>query len=190
MTAIIAMKDNINNEKKSNVLKWLIILLLVVLIGIGVCILVFSNSEKEDGNKEVANEGPSIGYEDSAVLVTDENELQNAVDAMIEKTKDGMMSLEYQNIASSTDGEHFKCYLANSIKNPYDMYIGIYLDQEYKDELLLTGLIRPGSGMKEFKTTRKLEKGSYNAVLVFTRVKDDHTTIKDQVSVTYTLTVN
>jgi hypothetical protein len=67
--------------------------------------------------------------------------------------------------------------------------MAIYLDEDRTDELLLTKLIPPGSGLETFKTSRKLETGTYDVILLFTRVTDDHTTIKDQVSVTYTLEV-
>lgn len=80
-------------------------------------------------------------------------------------------------------------YLANSAKNKYDMYFGIYTDTTYQDELLLTQLIKPGDGLQTFKTSRKLEPGTHEAVLALTQVKEDHKTIQSQSFVTFILKV-
>ena len=74
-------------------------------------------------------------------------------------------------------------YLANSAKNKYDMYFGIYTDTTYQDELLLTQLIKPGDGLQTFKTSRKLEPGTHEAVLALTQVKEDHKTIQSFVTI-------
>lgn len=131
-----------------------------------------------------------IGYESSAVTVTDEDTLQDIVDGMIKQTKDGHMALEYKNTAISSDGTNFSCYIANSAKNKYNMYVGIYLDSDLKDQIYLTKLIKPGDGIQNFQSSRKLTPGTYNAVLVFTQVKEDQQEIKSQVSVAYTLSVS
>ena len=69
------------------------------------------------------------------------------------------------------------------------MYLGIYTDASYKEELFLTQLMKPGSGIKNFKSKKKLEPGQHNVVLVFTLVKEDHKTIHTQTVVTYVLNV-
>lgn len=149
-----------------------------------VCVALFSwvVSGKE-GGKSI-----ELGYEENAVVVTDEDELQKLVDEMMQN-KDGEISLEYKHIASSIDGSNFTCYIANSAKNKYDMYIGIYTDATYEEELYLSQLLKPGSGIKEFKCNKKLAPGAYDAILVFTLVKDDHETIHTQTPVTFTMNV-
>ncbi len=132
-------------------------------------------------------ESKELGYDENAVVVTDEDELQKIVDEM--QNRESSISLEYKNIAGSSDGSNFSCYIANSAKNRYDMYIGIYSDADYEEELYLSQLLKPGSGIKDFKCNKKLESGSYNMILVFTLVGDDHETIKSQTPVTFTMNV-
>ena len=127
-----------------------------------------------------------IGYESQAVVVTDPDQLQSMMDQM---TDDNSVALEYKNVATSQDGKNFACYLANSGKNKYDMFLTLFKDSEKKEQILLTKLIPPGSGLKKFTLDKKLDPGTYEGVLVLTQVKDDHKTIQSQTSVVYTLTV-
>ena len=176
------MEENVQVEKVGLVRrkKLCIIILVIVLIAVvgfaSWWILRQQKSEDENG----------IGYESGAVVVTDADELQRMVDDMV---KDDSMALEYKNVAVSRDGENFSCYLINSIKNKYEMFLTIYKDQEMKEQLLLTKLIPPGSGMEQFRTEKKLDPGTYDTVLVFTQVKGDHKTIRSQISVAYTMKI-
>lgn len=122
------------------------------------------------------------------MVVTDEDELRKQVEEM--ENRDGKISLEYKNIAVSGNGTDFDCYIANSLDNTADMYIGIYTDATYEEELYLTQLMKPGSGITSFECNKKLGPGHHDAVLVFTLVEDDHETIRTQTSVTYSLNVD
>ncbi len=103
------------------------------------------------------HEDNELGYYNGAVVVTDEDELQKIIDDR--KNKDGQISLEYKNVATSNDGREFSCFIANSAKNKYDMYLGIYKDASYQEELFLTQLLRPGSGIQFFTCNEALEPG-------------------------------
>lgn len=177
----VESKSGASGKKKKRVIALLILLLLLIAAGISL----FSARRK---NGEISG-GGQLGYESGAVTVSDADELQRLVDGMIEQAKDGTIALEYKNTATSSDGKNFACYIANSVKNKYDMYFGVYSDVTLKEELFLTKLLKPGTGIEKFETVRKLEPGSYEAVLVFTQVKDDHETIQSQASVTCTLIV-
>ena len=154
-----------------------------------VCVVLLSwvVTGKEGDKNTDSDSKEQLGYEENAVVVTDEDALQKLVDEM--KNGDSQISLEYKNVASSGDGSDFTCYIANSAKNQYDMYIGIYTDASYEEELYLSQLMRPGTGIKEFKCNKELAPGSYDAVLVFTLVDDDHETIRSQTPVEYTMIV-
>lgn len=152
-----------------------VFLLTVIVSGVAFYLHCAGNNDQEEN---------PIGYE-SAVVVTD----QEGAQKLGKKPDKGAMALEYKHVAASADGRRFSCYLANAAENGCDMYMGIYLDQKLSDEVLLTKLIPPGSRLESFETSRQLEPGNYDAVLVFTTVKDDHKTIKNQVCVAYTLTV-
>lgn len=175
--------EPIQRSSSSKPKQW-IVLLFIIIIALGIaCVLFFLWNSKGKGE----DDGGKIGYDANAVVVTDEDELQKLVDDMY--AKDGQISLEYKNIANSDDGSNFNCYIANSAKNKYDMYLGIYTDVSYKEELFLTRLMKPGSGIKNFKSKKKLEPGQHNVILVFTLVENDHETIHTQTNVMYTLNV-
>lgn len=170
--------------KETHLLKKRILAIIIIFVIISATAIILWKIFSSKGDENV-----SIGYESGAVTVTDQDELQKMIDGMIQKTKDGTMSLEYKNVAVSNNGRDFSCYIANSIKNKYDMFFGIYKDATLKDELYLTELIPPGSGMKNIQLKKQLKSGTHNVVLVFTQVREDHKTIKSQISVQLTLSV-
>lgn len=163
--------------------KWIVPLVIAVIVLAAGCVVLFLWKSKD---KE-QDDGVKIGYDTNAVVVTDEDELQKMVDEMY--NNEGEISLEYKNVATSHDGNNFECYIANSAKNRYDMYVGLYTDVDYTQELYLSKLIKPGSGLKNLQCKTKLEPGTYDVVLVFTFVENDHETIHSQTNVTYTLSV-
>lgn len=179
------MEVSTNGEKlkttsaKKRVIVSLVIILFILAAVLGFWLFLKKKHEPASG---------MLGYESGAVTVTDESTLQDAVDEMM--AKEGQMALEYRPLASSPDGRNFSGHIVNSVKNKYDMYLGIYADEGLKDELYLTQLIKPGDGIETFSTARDLEEGTHSCVLVFTQVEEDHQTIHSQVQVVYTLSVN
>lgn len=154
--------------------------------------------KEEPGYKsalEAAMAGEAIGYA-ANVVTSDPETLQDAVDAMFEKaTSDPGVSLEYKDTAFSSDGRTFECYIGNSAKNVYDMFITIYGDPEMTDILFLSELLRPGTRFEEITLERQLEPGVHEAYLVHTQVtenKEDETAlqlIQAQIATTFTLVV-
>ncbi len=114
------------------------------------------------------------GIADKKVMIVTEPALQNVIAGYLDEMKRDLRSselffikynsfeqarqpgvtLEYKNDARSEDGENFSCYIANAVENAYDMYIQIFADAELTDQLLLTGLLRPGTGHTDRKSTR------------------------------------
>jgi hypothetical protein len=70
------------------------------------------------------------------------------------------------------------------------MYINIYKDNTLEDEILLTGLYAPGTGIDNFESEIQLDPGNYQSVMILTQVSDDHETIVGQVSVVLNLSVS
>lgn len=170
-------------EKKGGKKKlFLLLIIILVLTAVGVTVFLWYRSKDDD------DDSGRLGYEKSAVVVTDQDELQKMVDEM--EASKGKISLEYKNIAKSSNGSDFDCYIANSARNTGDMYIGIYTDATYAEELYLTQLMKPGSGITTFTCNKKMEPGRHEVVLVFTLVEDDHKSIRTQTSVTYSLVVD
>lgn len=131
----------------------------------------------------------TIGYEQNGVVAIKPDDINAIFGQMVDEAQDGMMDLSYKHIALSADGVNFVCSLGNSASNKYDMYMNLYLDNSLEQQLLLTGLIPPGSKIEEFESEIPLDPGTYDAILVFTQVASDHATIKGQVMVVLHLVV-
>lgn len=168
-------------KKSSKKLVFLFLIIIVIAAIIAVAAIVkikHGNDSDSDG---------TLQYE--ANVITDSSEdFQAAMDEMVEKAKEGQMSLEMQTEAYSKDGKKFTCYLANSNKNNYDMFMVLY-DDETEQEIYRTGLIPIGSRIEEFELEEPLEKGTHLITIVFNQVEKDKKTIHSQVNVGATLIV-
>lgn len=158
----------------------------IVITALGICIVTLSavlialflngkNDFPYDPIRDNMTDG-KLKY-DSAAIVLDSDELQQEAEKLLEKTEEGYISLTHKNTAVSSDGENFECYIVNGSENDYDMYVNIYTDNTAREQVLLTGLIPPGSGLEHFHSEIKLEPGSYEGLLVITQVEEDHMTI-------------
>lgn len=177
------MQNGMNKNRNGIILSVIIILLLVVIAALGVRVLLPSGGEEPGTGTE--NNG--MAYE-ANIVVDDADALQDAVNRLYEKAKEGQMALEMQTVANSEDGTNFTCYLANAAKNNYDMFMVLYLD-DTQQEIYRTGLIPIGARMETFVLEETLEPGSHEATLVFNQVEDDRETIHAQVNVGLTLVV-
>lgn len=171
-------KEKSNNKKKV-VLTIVIILLLGVIAFLVWYILRPQEEEADTSDIDV------FEYDTTAVAL-DEESLQKAVDAL--RAKDGTMALEMKATARSSDGQNFTCKLSNSLRNNYDMFMVIYLD-ETQEELYRSGLIPTGKMIDKFTTNRKLDPGEYECTIVYNQVEDDHATVHAQVNIGLTLSV-
>lgn len=179
----------------------LLIVIMVLIVAVGIILTMLLTKENEPKNtasteptvSTISTEptAPNVGlikYDEAAVAFGEE-ELSSKMEEMQNKVEDGKMALRYQKIARSSDGVNFKCQIGNSPANNYDMYINIYKDPELTEQILLTGLISPGSEITEFESEIPLESGTYSATLVLTQVEDDHSTFHAQLMVVLDLVV-
>ncbi|MBQ9493557.1 MAG: hypothetical protein IJR54_07495 [Oscillibacter sp.] len=134
--------------------------------------------------------GLRIGYEEDLTVVEDPDTLQKAVDRAIEQSREGV-GLEYKNDAYSSNGTDFICYIANAESNQYDMFIAIYGDEAFTDELFLSKLMRPGQAFDHVTLSHPLDPGSHTVYVAFTQVEelDGEQAIHAQVLVTMNFTV-
>jgi hypothetical protein len=111
------------------------------------------------------------------------------MDEAMANAEKGNIGLSYVNDATSTDGVHFDCYLINSATNIYDMYITIYADAEFTDELYLSQLVPPGSGWDSLTLEHALDPGDHTVYVVITQVDTDEDTGEQSVvgQVVYTM---
>lgn len=184
------MAENAKNNKKLIIL---ISVIGVIVIGILTAILIIvigkenAPAEATDPMDNVVN--GQIQYDDNVVLIDDGDDIQAAYDAAKKKVEEGMIGLQYNNVATSSDGVNFDCVLGNSDTNSYDIYYDLYTDMNMSQRVFITGLIPPGSGITSFKSQVKYEPGTYEAILVITQVEDDHSTIHATLNVVLTLVV-
>jgi len=128
-----------------------------------------------------------VGYaQEGVTVVDDEDALQKTVDQMYEGAQEKGMTLSFQNDAYSTDGITFDCYIANHPSNEYDMFVAIYADEAYTDQLYLSKLLRPGTAFNNIQLERKLDPGDYTVHIAYTQVEvvDGAQSIHDQQLVT------
>ena len=171
--------------------RWIVPALLVVIIALLAALLFMRSCQVESDIMNISdNATPMIGYAEGVTVVEDPEALQKLVDDMYQKAAEGTIALEYKNEAFSADGKTFSCYIANSVDNRYDMYVQIFADQELTDQLLLTGLIRPGSAFDNIELEHALDAGTHRVYVAFTQVEDDLATIHAQVFVTMDFTVS
>lgn len=159
----------------------IIIIILLVLAAVG-GVTAFFLTRNNGGNTE-EDRNLAIGYATEAKVFLDEKSLGEAMSEAAKNAREKTIALQYQNDAYSTDGETFTCRLINSENNKYDMFLLIYADPEWTDELLRTGLVPPGSGFEELTLNRALEPGDHTVYVVYTQVETDedgHQTIRNQ----------
>lgn len=186
------MAENTQQKNNKNLIAVIIIVAALVIAGlVTVIVLLLGNKEPEAPVNPIENNlaNGQIQYQQQGVIVLDEDELQKAYDEAVQKTKEGYITLSFNNYAESDDGKEFKCYIGNAAENTYDAYFDMYLDRTLSQRILLTGLIPPGSGIDTFTSEVELDPGTYEAVLVLTQVEDDHSTIHMQTSVQINLVV-
>ena len=178
--------------KTKSAQKWVVPALLVVIIALLAALLFMRSCQAAPAEDvDISDTGtPKIGYAEGVTVVEDPDALQKLVDEMYQKAAEGTIALEYKNGAYSTDGTNFSCYIANSVDNKYDMYIQIFADEGLTDQLLLTGLIRPGSAFANLTLDHALDTGTHRVYVAFTQVEEDLATIHAQVFVTMDFTVS
>ncbi len=177
-------------EKKKSGMTVIIAILVVCLVGMAGAVGYLLTRPQAQQVTESQDPSKKIAYAEGTTVVEDPDALQKAVDEMFEKAAEGNIALEYKNDASSTDGETFQCYIANSLKNSYDMYIEIFGDEELTDHLFLSGLIRPGEAFDNIKLEKKLDPGTHRVYVALTQVEEDLATLHAQVMITMDFTVN
>lgn len=180
------MSENTQGNK-NKLVPILIIIIGVLLVGVAVAaVFLFTGG---NGGGEDGEPARTIGYEVDAIVAANVDDFQQIMEEMVAQAAEGMVDLNYKHVAASTDGTNFVCAIGNPPSNRYDMYLNIYLDATLEQQLLLTGLLPPGTMIEEFKSEIKLDPGEYESVLVFTQIADDHATIVGQAMVVLTLIV-
>lgn len=174
-------------KKKKTLLIVIIVLAVLIIAGLTTIIVLILNKDDKPIQNNNNNSG-LINYQ-PGVIGVNADDFQEKFDEAVKEMENSSIGLIFNNYAYSDDGVHFKCYLGNSEVNNKDLYFNIYTDLSFSKQVLLTGLIPPGSGIDTFESEIKFEPGTHEAILVLTKVDDDHSTIIGQTNVQLTLYV-
>jgi hypothetical protein len=165
-------------------LRSLLVPVLTALVAAG-AVFIFMNRDSAPDTTPVQENAPVtqknsnpliVGYATEGVtpVTNDPDEFSKAVeDAFRKAAEKKPMSLKYRYDATSTDGVNFNCLLSNSPDNDDDMFIAIYTDTTFQDELFLSELLRPGTGFEHITLNRQLDKGVHDVVAAFTLVRTE-----------------
>lgn len=182
---------SIDKDKKKKVFIAVIIIMAVVIIGLVTAVLIVLTEEERNPSPPYSYlvDG-KLNYDNAAIVLDPGDQLQQEIDKVFQEVQDGYISLSHKNVAYSSDGVNFECYIQNNIDNKYDLFLNIYKDSSAQEQLLLSGLIPPGQGIDHFISEIRLDPGEYKALLVITQVEDDHATLHgDQLFLTLDLVV-
>lgn len=166
------MEDYEEYEEEGTSRRPLLIILIVVLV-LALAGSVAAFFLMRDKGRSDDSDGLTIGYAAEAKVFMDEDSLNAAVREAQENAKNKNIALHYKNDAYSTDGQTFACKIVNSERNQYDMFLMVYADAEWTDQLLMTDLVPPGSGFEEITLDRTLEPGNHTVYVVYTQVKTE-----------------
>lgn len=156
-------KSSSDTEKK--ILRAYVVLLsLVVLAGGGyVLFRHFHNQEEQEQEKVVGS---------SLVVITDDNREEFGKTAA-QKVAEGMISVRMTTTWTFEDGNSAgNGYVANSKHNSYPLKITVTLAST-GDTVLETEPIPVGMCVENFKLSKVLEKGSYQAIVAHSCVNDE-----------------
>jgi phenylpyruvate tautomerase PptA (4-oxalocrotonate tautomerase family) len=136
-------------------------------------IVVTTNANRDEAPTETRNAAPRILYATEGVTVVEDPDALSRMVSDMYADLGNVMALEYKNDAYSENGREFECYIANAMSNEYDMFIVIYADAEYREELFLSQLLRPGTAFERLELERTLEKGDHTVYVAFTQVEEE-----------------
>ena len=182
------MQETQTTQKSNNRLVIVLLSVIAVLLGAVVGVL-FMKDNGDNGPAQSVDSSLGLQYATEGVVALDQETLQDAINKAAQKAQEGRIALDYKNLAISEDGKVFVCYLGNSNRNSYDMYVDIYADSGLTDQVFLSGLIRPGEKFESIELNRTLEPGVYQFYCAFTQVEKDLSGIHGQIVVTITFEV-
>ena len=186
------MSENAKAKMPKVAIIIIIILSVIIVGGVVAGFILFMNKDGGIGGNGDGDGEPAvtIGYEQNGIYVgLNEDELKDLYEQMEDQRDKGMIDLSYKHMAASLDGVNFACTIGNPASNMCDMYLQILLDGDPEQQVLLTGLIPPGSGLERFESEIPLEPGVHESALIFTKVDNDHATILVQAMVVLRLVV-
>jgi len=157
--------------RKSIPAQWVAVLFVLALLLLPSCRK--QETRLEMPKEESSGSGFKVGYASEGVTATEDSDaFQKAVNEMYEKSQERGVAVTYKNDAFSSDGIHFSCYIGNPQDSGYDMFIAVYGDDKFADELYLSQLLKPGQAFEELTLSHALEPGVNTVYVAFTQVEE------------------
>jgi hypothetical protein len=139
------------------------------------------NGESEEEYIESVNPVGALSWATGVGVTTADNpeDLSKEVQKLYESAEEEGIGVEYKNEAFSTDGQNFDCYIGNPTSSSYPLFITIYADTTFQEELFISGLIKPGQAFNKISLTRALTETTSVLPVCYTQVFEPHTEEND-----------
>lgn len=172
-------------KRKGSPLVLVLIIIIVVLVVAGAVLLLGKFGRKEPDEAPIGDGStPLIAYQEGVTAIDDASALEDALKKDKELADEGGIPITFVNDANSADGKNIEGYIGNPERAKYDIYLQIFADAELTDQLYLSGLIPPGSVLKNLELERTLPAGDHRVYVAVTQVEDDHATMHAQTYIT------
>lgn len=176
-----------SQEKPANKTRRYIIIaaFAVLAVALVVCIvLLFAKGKEENADQ---------GEDRNAVMdrgFVNESNNQVIMDDVQDKVAEGMFECRMTTSWVFEDGESESpnAYVANVESNLHTIYFDVY-DRTTEELLYSSPMIPVGSELESFKLDKKLQKGEYDATVMYTLVDEDYEEVS-KVGFNITITVN
>jgi hypothetical protein len=149
-----------------------------VTVAFALTLVLLAGCQKQEAVQEVQKEesggsGFKVGYATEGITATEDPEaFQKSVEEMYKKSQERGVAVTYKNDAFSSDGINFSCYIGNPQDSGYDMFIAIYGDDKFTDELYLSQLLKPGQAFEKLTLNHALDPGVNTVYVAFTQVEE------------------
>lgn len=140
----------------------------------------------DNGEEEEVVENPpspvgalSWASGDGLIVTDDPDALSKAVQELYEAAEGEGIGVQYKNEAFSLDGQTFACYIGNPVDSHFPLFITIYADDTYQEELYVSGLLKPGQAFNKITLMRPLTEAVSTLPVCYTQVFEPHTGTND-----------
>lgn len=140
------------------------------------CKGIFSFGDTETVEEATPDPIGALSWASEGVTVTENpEELARRVGELYAAAADEGVGVEYKNEAFSLDGQNFDCYIGNPGSSHFPLFITIYADTTYQEELFVSGLIAPGQAFSRVTLSRPMEEPVSVLPVCYTQVYEPHT---------------
>lgn len=170
-----------NTKRKSKVVPVLIIVFLLIIGALVAVIIKISDKDKNDEGTAYTSNSSEIIEEKRNVVINEDN-VDELIDQLSEeeKTPPGSYEVAMSTLWNFGDGESISedAYVENSISNTNDVFFDVKLAET--DEVIYKSPLLPvGSHVENIALEKKLEKGTYDCIVVYSLVDEEQDVLSE-----------